>query len=290
MQHPFPSHSNGSGYPIMLLHSSGLSSQQWRRLVSSLSPKRCVIAHDFLGCGSEPPWPPGRDFSLQQELEGVLARCDTLASPVHLVGHSYGALVALQLARLDPSRVASLALYEPTAFGVLDSVDDEDALDDLVQLAPLFDLSHIPWRMASKRLRSGSWAPPVDRSQIPVGSEEWLYAFTSYWAGEGLWNAMPEETRASFRRAGQKVYLEMRAATLDRVPAAAYQEIGAPTLVMYGARSPAPTRRIASRLAGAMPRAYLREFPTAGHLGPITHASRINGAIEEHLRASEPTP
>jgi len=288
MQHSFPSHANGSGYPIILLHSSGLSSQQWRRLVSTLGPKHHVIAHDFLGCGAEPPWPPGRDFELQEELDGVLTRCATLDPPVHLVGHSYGALVALQLARLNPSGVASLALYEPTAFGVLDSADDEDALDDLVQLAPLLDPSHLPWRMGSKRLRSGSWAPPVDGSQIPVGSEEWLYAFTRYWAGEGLWNAMPEETRASFRRAGQKVYLEMRAATFDRIPAAAYQNIRAPTLVMCGGRSPAPTRRIASRLAGAMPRACLREFPTAGHLGPITHASRVNEAIEQHLRASEP--
>jgi pimeloyl-ACP methyl ester carboxylesterase len=285
MNHASPLGRDETQHPILLLHSSGLSAQQWRKLVSTLSPQWRVIAHDFLGCGVNPPWAPGQEFELQLELDAVFARLDA-QEPIHLVGHSYGGFVALELARRNPDRIASLALYEPTAFGVLDSAEDDDVLDSFLQLIPLFDLSHLPRRLASQRALAGSVEVPLDVQKIPIGTEAWLRAFTTYWAGEGVWSAMPEETRASFLRAGEKVYLEMRAATVDRTPVTAYRALAMPTLLMCGARSPEPTRRIARRLAETMPRACLREFPTAGHLGPITHAIRVNEAIEEHLRTS----
>ena len=42
-------------------------------------------------------------------------------STAHIVGHSYGALVALQLAMVAPDRVGSVALLEPAARGVSSS-------------------------------------------------------------------------------------------------------------------------------------------------------------------------
>ena len=58
----------------------------------------------------------------------MIALLETLGGPAHLVGHSYGAYVALLVARSVPSQVRSLALYEPVAFGVLDAVEDAAAM------------------------------------------------------------------------------------------------------------------------------------------------------------------
>jgi pimeloyl-ACP methyl ester carboxylesterase len=50
----------------------------------------------------------------------------------HVVGHSYGALVALQLALDAPDRVASVALLEPAVRGISTSAAVADALQPVI--------------------------------------------------------------------------------------------------------------------------------------------------------------
>lgn len=50
----------------------------------------------------------------------------------HVVGHSYGALVALQMALHDPDKVASLALLEPAARGISRSKQVIAALEPVI--------------------------------------------------------------------------------------------------------------------------------------------------------------
>jgi pimeloyl-ACP methyl ester carboxylesterase len=57
-----------------------------------------------------------------------------------------------------------------------------------------------------------------------------------------------------------------------------------PTLLLHGARSPEPTRRIVERLAGALPLARTRTIAGAGHMAPLSHADQINAAIVSFLR------
>jgi len=248
--------------PIVLLHSSGLSSQQWRKLVSNLSEYQTVITPDFLGCGDNPAWPPERDFDLRMDIDPVRALLRTLERPAHVVGHSYGAFIGLAVARLEPSRVPSLALYEPTAFRVLNPVDDEEAVISLMEL--------------STRLFH-------DEARPHPGTEEWFRIFCEYWAAQDIWEMMPQATRVSFLHAGRKVELEASAMMLDPTTVDEYRKVVAPTLLMCGGRSPASTRRIASRLAAVLPHARLHEFASAGHLGPMTNSNAINKTIEEHL-------
>lgn len=50
----------------------------------------------------------------------------------HIVGHSYGALVALQMALDSPERVGSVALLEPAARGVSSSAEIAAALEPVI--------------------------------------------------------------------------------------------------------------------------------------------------------------
>src|SRR5258708_7721553 len=84
----------GPGTPIVLLHSSGLSGRQWRRLVPALRERGLrPVVPDLTGHGASPPWPEPAPLSYRDDVAHVGALLASLPEPAHLVGHSYGAFV-----------------------------------------------------------------------------------------------------------------------------------------------------------------------------------------------------
>lgn len=243
----------GTGGPVVLLHSHGLSSRQWRRLGGELGGRGMrVVAVDLTGHGASEAWPEPRPFSFELDVERVTEI--VAAHPAHLVGHSYGGLIALHVARLAPRSVRTLSLYDPVAFGVLDPVADRDAWDILGRLDLAWD-----------------------------ERERWLRTFVEFWSGPGAWQALREEARDEFRRVAWVVREGVRTLTLDRTPLSAYAELAVPTRLVTGERSPLPARRVIERLAEVLPEARHDVVAGAGHMGPITHASDVNRLVIAQL-------
>src|SRR5947207_7315785 len=109
-----------------MLHSWLSSKSQWGALAERLASRFRVIALDLCGYGDNAVPAMGTAFTLDDEVRFVTDRLDDLVEArvrVHLVGHSYGGLVALRFAQCRSHRVASLSLYEPVAFRLLDDAD-----------------------------------------------------------------------------------------------------------------------------------------------------------------------
>src|SRR5690606_6264315 len=103
----------GSGPTALLIHSASSSNRQWRALMDRLAPRYRVVAVNLFGYGQTSPWPDSRHQTIRDHAELVCALMDELPGKTHLVGHSLGGVVAMEVARLRAGRVASLALYEP---------------------------------------------------------------------------------------------------------------------------------------------------------------------------------
>ncbi|MDO9020717.1 MAG: alpha/beta hydrolase [Deltaproteobacteria bacterium] len=253
----------GAGTPVVLLHSGGMSSRQWRSLAERLAVNHRVLAPDLLGSGKNPPWPGDLPFGYELDVAAVARVLDRVDGAVHLVGHSYGGLVALTLARTQPRRVRSIALYDPVAFGVLRDPADPAGLADLARAE----------------------AQPVFTDESRGGGEDWMEAFVDYWNGPGAWRALPATSREQFLRVGRKVFREVMSLMHDRTGAAAYAGLGAPTLLLSGERSPTAAQRVTEVLAGAMPAARREVIEGAGHMGPLTHGATVDALIARHIDA-----
>ena len=98
---------HGHGASVLLLHGVGMRSAFWDPQVAALSSAYDLIAVDLPGHGLS-GLPPA-DAELGDYTRAVLAVLDELKIPeAHVIGHSMGALVALDVALEHPDRVTSV--------------------------------------------------------------------------------------------------------------------------------------------------------------------------------------
>jgi pimeloyl-ACP methyl ester carboxylesterase len=232
---------------VLLIHSSGFTSRQWRKLADALSTYR-VIAPELLGYAE--PWPQNRPFHFREDVEHLAAKLD---SPTHVVGHSYGGFLALHLALAHPHLVRSLAVYEPVAFGVL------EANDPL-----LIDVRNVS-------------------SAAGLDVETWLSRFVDWWNGPGAWSQLAPHTQQAFRNVGTKLMLEVESLSLDTTTLDEFARITQPTLILCGAATRPAEQRVCETLTAALRNARLHTFPGLGHMGPIVAPTQINAAITDHI-------
>jgi pimeloyl-ACP methyl ester carboxylesterase len=247
---------------VVLLHSSGASSRQWDLLAAALQPACDVHAIDLHGHGRQAPWLGHRALSVHDDAALALPVIER-AGAAHLVGHSYGAAVALHLAAAHPTRVHSLALYEPVLFNLLATHEPGGAA-----AAEAFDVASD----IRSRVAEGELATAAER-------------FVGYWSGAAAWGRLaPERQRALALRMPM---IAQHFDTLYREPLP-LERLTMPVLCLAGGRSTPAARRIVGLLATLLPRAQHETLDPLGHMGPMTDASLVNERLLDFLATFAP--
>ncbi len=250
---------SGAGEPVVLLHSTGFDGSQWRGVGQVLARDFRVLLPDLPGYGESRIRDGG--MGLEQDCQAVSLLLSHCGRPAHLVGHSYGGLLALRLALAEPSRLASLSLIEPMSRGVLQGSD-----------------------AAAARAEAGAGTEFVAAIQGDDLTRA-LEAFVDYWNGPGAWQAMREDARAKLLARGPKMMCEVAAVDADEAPALAYAGLELPTLVISGGDTRPSSRRVCELVSEAIPGAQHAEIPGAGHLSPLSHPNEVAALIAGHVRA-----
>lgn len=255
----------GTGDPVLALHSSASSKAQWRSLADDLGSRFRVLAVDLHGYGGNPLPAAGTPFGLDDEVGLVADSAITMLGapqPMHVVGHSYGAAVALALARRRPGLVRSLTLYEPVCFNLLE------------RAGPYFHVVRGFAERVAARVGSG------DRSGA-------AREFIDYWSGRGSYDAAPAEVRARLDEVIPKVPLDFAALMSAPRDPRAYSSISAPTLLLSGRMSPESTRTIARTLWSAMSTSLILDVP-GGHLMPLHRPADFTRHVARFLAGFPP--
>ncbi len=100
---------SGERSPLVLVHGTTADHRRWAPVLPAFEEHFSICAFDRRGRGSSGD---SEDYALEREFEDIAAVVDSLGEPVNLLGHSYGAVCALEAA-LRTSNVRKLVLYEP---------------------------------------------------------------------------------------------------------------------------------------------------------------------------------
>jgi pimeloyl-ACP methyl ester carboxylesterase len=251
----------GTGPGVVCTHSNASNSGQWRALMDLLAPKYRVLAPDSYDSGRSPRWPSDRIISLRDEAELIEPVLIRAGSPLALVGHSYGAAVALIAALANPGRVRALALYEPTLFALLDAEKPPPNEADGIRNAVA---------RAGRALGAGNQDAAAEH-------------FIDYWMGPGAWKQTPEQRKPPIAASITNVRRWAHALLTEPTPLEAFRTLDIPVLYMVGKCSTASAHGVARLLANALPQVELVEFEDLGHMGPVTHPHPVNEVIARFL-------
>lgn len=252
---------SGTGSGVVCIHSNASSSAQWRNLMDLLSVKNRVLAPDLYGSGRSLDWHSDREIALQDEVNLIEPVFALAGSPFTLVGHSYGAAVALIAALANPGRIRALALYEPTLFSLVEvqgpSPNGIDGIRDAVTAA----------------------GTALDNGDRDAAAGH----FIDFWMGDGTWYSTPSQRKPPITDSVANVRRWFHALVTEPTPAGAFAALNIPILYMLGGSSPESANAVARVLLPALRGAQVVEFPGLGHMGPVTHPEVVNAEIARFL-------
>jgi pimeloyl-ACP methyl ester carboxylesterase len=239
----------GQGPPVLFVHGDIVGPELTWRKQRELAERWSLMIPSRPGFGESPPL-ERNDFEVEAPMFAEL-----LGGGAHLVGHSYGAVIALLVAAQRPEAVRSLSVSEPGCLRVAAGVPE---VDEMISNGKLL-FAHA--------------------EEIP--SEDFLRMFRG---GAGSAYGTPEQLPDELMHGVELLKRERPSWEAD-IPLESLAAADFPVLVLSGGHSPA-FEAVCDSLAGAL--SAEREVITGrGHTVPSTGAA-YNDRLEAFMRAAEP--
>ncbi len=245
----------GEGPPLVLVHGGVSDSRVWHDQLEAFSEELTVVAWDAPGCGrsSDPP----ETFRLPEYADCLAGLIEVLGlGRPHVLGHSFGAGLALELYRRHPTVPRSLVLAGAYAgwAGSLPADEVEKRLQLALRVADLLPDRFVPQSI-----------PGLFSDLISPEKAEELTAIMS--------EIRPVATRSMARAFAEA---DLR----DVLP-----QIQVPTLLLYGDADERAPLNVAQALHSAIPTATLVVLPGLGHDSFLEAPERFNAEVRAFLRS-----
>jgi pimeloyl-ACP methyl ester carboxylesterase len=101
---------SGEGPALIIVNGASATRGEGASLADLLAPGITVIAYDRRGRGDSSDTAP---YAVAREVEDIAALLDAAGGSGYVMGHSSGAVLALEAARQLPGKISKLVMYEP---------------------------------------------------------------------------------------------------------------------------------------------------------------------------------
>jgi pimeloyl-ACP methyl ester carboxylesterase len=250
----------GNGPPAIFIQGVGVHGSAWAPQVDALAEHYQCLSFDNRGLGQSQP--TGARLSIQQMGADTLALMDAQGWPsAHVIGHSMGGLIALNVALSARERVRSLSLLSSFPRG-----------RDAVRLTPRMLRSWIGTSVGTRAQRRNALLKIVLPPSILAASDRaTLASDLAPLFGHDLASQPPISIK--------QIMAMLRYDATPLLPALA----GLPALVVSATHDPIAPPNIGRAMAARIPGARFVEIPDAAHGVTIQHAARINALLMEHF-------
>lgn len=252
-----------AGTPVLLLHGLAASGRLWGSAFDRLGARHRLLVPDLLGFGAS-PWPP-TGYSLEAHAAAVAATVAAAGvddAPAVVAGHSFGALVALALARSHPGLVGALLLVSPPLYrgpaGARAATRRALTWTERTFCTDTRYSRHLCRAMCMRRPWLARRVATTYRPELPLAV-----------ALDGV-----RHTWESYSQS----FAELVGATARP---AWLVEAGVPVRLLIGGTDPLPDLGLLEELAAGHPQVTLEVVAGADHLLPLSHPGRCLTAIEE---------
>ncbi len=236
---------SGHGPPLVLVHGTTADHTRWPMVLPDLERRFTVLAMDRRGRGGSGD---AATYSVEREFDDVATVVEAAGEGASLLGHSYGALCAMEAA-LRVGNLRRLVLYEPPA-----------SLDGTPILSPLV------------RERLAAIFAEGDR-------DKFLTVFLSQVAGYTEEQIAVLRADPSWQRGLALVHTVLRELNIAgyRFDPERFRRLSTPTLLLLGETSPAMFTAPTRALEAALPNCRVAVLEGQGHVA-------INTAPDLFLR------
>lgn len=241
---------NGTGdVPLVLVHGSWDSHEDWDTLVPLLSDSFMVLTYDRRG-HSQSDRPSGQG-NVREDVTDFAALIEYLElAPAWVAGNSFGASIALRLAGECPELLRGLIGHEPPLLTLI--ADD-------VAVAPMIKEVGKRIDAVGERIAAGDHAGAAEQFVEEVA------------LGPGMWAQLPPESQKTMIENAPTFLDESRDPEQLRFDPEWVRGFTKPTLLTLGGESPPIFASVTTKLAEALPRVKVITLPGAGHIPHVTH-------------------
>lgn len=234
---------SGEGPPLVLVHGMTATHRNFELVLPELQKHFTAYAMVRRGRGESGD---AADYSLEREVEDVVALIDSTHGPVSLLGHSHGAILALEAALRRADKVRRLVLYEG---GI--------PVPEGTEWYPPEALDAVRSRLEAGDKEGALLTFYRDIAAVTPEEIEMIRSLPRYPALVAMAPTIPRELQAE----------EGYASGFDPARLSGFET---PTLILVGGESPEFEKAAAEALEAALPDGRIVVLPGQGHIAHRT--------------------
>ena len=236
--------------PLVFVHGSFSSASSWRKIIERLGDANDCIAFDLPGHGNAKNPNDFENPTLKPEFESLIkATKDKIDGDggVHLIGHSFGGVVALAAAMHAVVPVRKLTLFEPVDASVLPLFGETDAMDTVLEFV-------------------NGYCTAVER-----GFDNACSLVIDFWGGHGSFDAIPEHIQNLMKTMTLHNLRHWDLCNTENRSIADIETFDIPVTIVNGAQSNDVAKVIAKSLDSHLPNSKHLTIDGASHFMVTSH-------------------
>ena len=245
--------------PLLLVHGSPGTGDVWNAVRENLSNDFDVAAPTLPGYEDEPAVspPPLELAAFAESVETAVAEPE---SPIDLLAHSFGGVIALRVALRNRVHVRRMILLEPVAIPVLKTAGDGDTFEEMRSVFDAYDDRHCS------------------------GDPNAVSTMIDFWFGQDAFERLPAPVQSHLQSRTALNLRDVKATLREQYTAAELAALDIPVLVVCGSKSPQPAHRIASALCELLGNTRIESLADADHAMLPSQPGKIADLTKRFLR------